>query len=98
MPALPDETATLHRVLKNCRRNLDLRIDLAHALARLANEGIYLMNAIVVKVITHVRWTTRNSAAVEDIVRHLAPIALGPVGRDHCRVAPPVGLYTLLNI
>src|SRR5688572_13093799 len=98
MPTLPDEARALHRVLKNCRRNLDLRIDLAHPLAHLADKRIYLVNAIVVKEVTHVGWATRDSAPVQDIVRHLASIALLPVGGDHGRVAPPVGLDALLNV
>src|SRR5688572_7917373 len=98
MPALPDEARALHRVLEHCRRNLDLWIDLAHPLAHLADKPIYLVNAIVVKEIAHVGWTTRDSAPVQDIVGHLASIALGPVGGNHSRVAPPVGLYALLNV
>src|SRR5688500_7272336 len=98
MPALPDEARALHRVLENRGRDLDLRINLAHTLAHLADKRIDLVNAIVVKVIAHVGWATRDSAPVQDVVRHLASIALRPVGGDHSRVAPPVGLYAFLDM
>src|SRR5688572_27534821 len=98
MPALPNESPTLHRVLENCRRDLDLWIDLAHALAHFADKGIYLVNAVIVKVIAHVGWATRDGAPIQDVVSHLPTVSLLPVGRNHGRVAPPVGLYVLLNM
>src|SRR5687768_10334971 len=98
MPALTNEARTLYWILEYRRRNFYLWVDFSHPLASLAHKRIYLMNAIVVKVVAHVGWTAGNCAPIQEVVGHFTSIALLPIDGDHGWIAPPVGLYALLNM